>query len=191
MSTTLDHTFGPAEKSPSAWPCAIFGHEMDNRTAATDGDRPRCGRCREPFLFEDGRVTHTRHVLGCFLRHHTYVRSGARGGHHEYTCVRCGHPLLFAEERDPYTGASRFHKKVRYLCGLFGHDVHAVTLRAGLTEYACDCGHSFLLADAGLTRVTHPLICTLTGHRVAFVERRGSYREHRCLDCGHTFGWTA
>ena len=191
MSTTLDHTFRHAEKSPSAWPCAIFGHEMDNRTAATDGDRPRCGRCREPFLFEHGRVTHTRHVLGCFLRHHTYVRSGARGGHHEYTCVRCGHPLLFAEERDPYTGASRFHKKVRYLCGLFGHDVHAVTLRAGLTEYACDCGHSFLLADAGLTRVTHPLICTLSGHRVAFVERRGSYREHRCLDCGHTFGWTA
>jgi hypothetical protein len=31
----------------------------------------------------------------------------------------------------------------------------------------------------------------VSGHRVAFVERRGSYREHRCLDCGHTFGWVA
>jgi len=54
--------------------------------------------------------------------------------------------------------------------------------------HSCD---AFLLGDAGLTRVTHPLICTVSGHRVAFVERRGSYREHRCVDCGHTFGWTA
>jgi len=190
VSTTMDDTFRPAGGSTAAWPCALFGHEMDNRSAASEAD-PRCRRCREPFLFEDGRLTHTRHVLGCFLRHHTYVRTGSRGGHNEYTCVRCGHPLLFAAGCDPYAAASRFHKRVRYRCGLFGHAVHPVTVRGGLTEYACGCGHPFLLADAGLTRVTHPLICTVSGHRVAFVERRGSYREHRCLDCGHTFGWTA
>lgn len=171
--------------------CSILGHEMDNRTLAGDGAHPRCGRCRRRFLFEDGSVTHTGHILGCFLRHHTYVRTGARDGHHEYTCVRCGHPLLFAAARDPYAGAARFHKKVRYLCGLFGHDVHVVGERQGLTEYACGCGHSFLLAPRGLSKVRHPLVCTLSGHRVTFVERRDAYREHRCRDCGHTFGVAA
>jgi DNA-directed RNA polymerase subunit RPC12/RpoP len=171
--------------------CAILGHEMDNRTLAGDAAHPRCGRCHQHFLFEDGRLTHTRHVLGCFLRHHTYVRSGARDGHHEYTCVRCGHPLLFEAGRDPYAGAPLFHKKVRYRCGLFGHRVHAVGERHGLTEYACGCGHPFLLARRGMARVTHPLACTLSGHRVAFVERRHAYREHRCVDCGHTFGVAA
>jgi len=125
--------------------CAILGHEMDNRTLAGDARHPRCGRCREPFLHEDGGVTHTRHVLGCF----------------------------------------------RYLCNLFGHHVHAVGERHGLTEYACGCGHSFLLAPRGLAKVTHPLICTVSGHRVVFVERREAYREHRCVDCGHTFGVAA
>jgi DNA-directed RNA polymerase subunit RPC12/RpoP len=171
--------------------CAIFGHEMDNRTLGGDAAHPRCGRCRAPFLHEDGSLTHTRHVLGCFFRHHTYVRTGVRGGHHEYTCVRCGHPLLFEAAHDPYTDAALFHKKVRYLCNLFGHHVHAVGERHGLTEYACRCGHSFLLAPRGLTKVTHPLVCTVSGHRVSFVERRASYREHRCVDCGHTFGVAA
>jgi ribosomal protein S27AE len=152
MSMTLDDTFRPAEGSPSAWPCAVFGHEMDNRTAAADGSHPRCGRCREPFLFEDGRLTHTRHVLGCFLRHHTYVRTGSRGGHNEYTCVRCGHPLLFAEEQDPYAAASRFHKTVRYLCGLFGHAVHAVTGFRAATEsldlqWSSSLSSTFFLVD--------------------------------------------
>ena len=62
-----------------------------------------------------------------------------------------------------------------------------VTVRDGLTEYACGCGHSFLLAKDGLTHVHHPLVCRVSGHRVTFVQRRGSYREHRCLDCGHPF----
>jgi DNA-directed RNA polymerase subunit RPC12/RpoP len=149
----------------AGWACAILGHEMDNRTLAGDAAHPRCGRCRQRFLLEDGSVTHTGHVLGCFLRHHTYVRTGARDGHHEYTCVRCGHPLLFAAGRDPYEGAALFHKKVRYLCGL--------------------------LAPRGLSKVRHPLVCTLSGHRVTFVERRDAYREHRCRDCGHTFGVAA
>ena len=175
----------------AGWACALFGHEMDNRTLAGDAAHPRCRRCRQRFLHEDGSVTRTRHVLGCFLRHHTYVRTGLRDGHHEYTCVRCGHPLLFEVGRDPYAQESLFRKKVRYLCGLLGHDVHTVGARHGLTEYACGCGHSFLLAAPGLARVTHPLVCTLTGHRVRFVERRDAYREHRCVDCGHTFGVVA
>jgi DNA-directed RNA polymerase subunit RPC12/RpoP len=160
---------------------------MDNRTLAADG-RPRCARCRGRFLDEDGSVTHTRHVFGCFLRHHTYVRTGVRDGHNEYTCVRCGHPLLFEHGHDPYADAARFDKRVRYLCSLFGHAVHVVGQRHGMTEYACRCGHSFLSAPRGLTRVTHPLVCTLSGHRVTFVERREDYREYRCRDCGHTFG---
>jgi DNA-directed RNA polymerase subunit RPC12/RpoP len=174
----------------SRWPvsCAIVGHEIDNRTVAADS-RPRCRRCRQPFLFEDGRITHTRHVLVCFFRHHTYVRTDGRAGHHEYTCVRCGHPLLLAADRDPNEPSGPFHKRVRYLCGLFGHAVHEVTVRGGYIEYACDCGHTFLLTEEGLSRVTHPLVCRVSGHRVAFVERRGHYLEHRCLDCGHTFGW--
>lgn len=172
------------------WTCAVFGHEMDNRTLTSKLSHPRCSQCREPFLFEDGRVTHTRHVLGCLFRHHTYVRIGARQGHHEYTCLRCGHPLLFEAGRDPYANEAVFAKKVRYLCNLFGHGVHAVGDRHGLTEYACRCGHSFLRAARDLKRVTHPLACTVSGHRVVFVEARGPYREHRCLECGHTFGVT-
>lgn len=176
--------------SPSAGVCAVLGHEIDNRLAVR-GASPRCRRCGERFLFEDGRVTHTRHVLGCFLRHHTYVRTDRRAGHHEYTCVRCGHPLLLAVDADPYQPSGEFPKRVRYLCGVFGHTVHEITVRGGYIEYGCDCGHSFLLTAKGLTRVTHPFICRMSGHRVAFVERRGQYHEHRCLDCGHTFGWMA
>jgi DNA-directed RNA polymerase subunit RPC12/RpoP len=145
---------------------------MDNRILASAGSQPRCSRCREPFLFEDGRVTHTRHVLGCLLRHHTYIRTGVRHGHNEYTCLRCGHPLLFEAARDPYAKRAMFAKKVRYLCNLFGHAVQAVGERQGLTEYACGCGHSFLRAERSLRRVTHPLVCAVAGHRVVFVEAR-------------------
>lgn len=175
----------------TGWTCAILGHEMDNRTLSSAGGSLLCRHCHEPFLRQDGGLTHTRHVLGCFLRHHTYVRTGERNRHHEYTCLRCGHPLLFAAPDDPYTHAGRFRKKVRYLCGLFGHAVHIVGERHRLTEYACACGHPFLLSARGLSRVTHPLRCTLSGHRVAFLERREGYREHRCVDCGHTFGVAA
>lgn len=81
-------------------------------------------------------------------------------------------------------------------CAILGHEMDNRTLagdgpRHGLTEYACGCGHSFLLAPRGLARVTHPLICAVSGHRVVFVERRQAYREHRCVDCGHTFGVAA
>jgi DNA-directed RNA polymerase subunit RPC12/RpoP len=195
MSTTMDGlAAGRGEAGPrggAALLCAVLGHEMDNRILAGDHATPRCARCDGRILHEDGRITHTRHVLGCFLRHHTYVRTGERDAHNEYTCVRCGHPLLFGREADPYSDAGLFHKKVKYLCGLLGHHVHAVGERHGLTEYACRCGHPFLLAARGLSRVTHPLRCTSSGHRVVFVEQRESYREHRCVDCGHTFGVAA
>jgi hypothetical protein len=102
-------------------------------------------------------------------------------------CQQGGHPLLFAVDSDPYQAAGRFNKKVRYLCNLFGHRAHVVTERAGLTEYACGCGHTFLREARDLSRVTHPPICTLLGHFVRFVERRGGYSEHACLNCGHTF----
>ena len=165
--------------------CRVVGHELDNRLVAVG--RARCRRCHCRFLFEDGRTTHTRHVLGCLLRHHTYRRVGRRAAHNEYACIRCGHPLLVAVDRDEHVDAVLFPKRVRLRCGTFGHAVHRVTVRDGLTEYACGCGHSFLLAQDGLRRVHHPLVCRASGHRVVFVQQRGSYREHRCVRCGHPF----
>jgi predicted RNA-binding Zn-ribbon protein involved in translation (DUF1610 family) len=169
--------------------CALFGHRVDNREfARAAGPERRCG-CGEEYLPQDGAHTRVRHTLSCFLREHTYVRSGTRHGHHEYMCVQCGHPLLFRVDRDPYAGVDQFGKKVRYLCNLFGHDVHTVCQRHGFTEYACDCGHTFLRPQAGLARATHPPVCTVAGHFVRFIERRDGYEEFRCRNCGHTFGF--
>ena len=123
--------------------CGVLGHVVNNevfRRAA--GETRRC-RCGSQYLSEDGSTTHVRHTLSCFLRHHTYGRLADRDGVHEYVCVRCGHPLVYPEKSDPFTGRERFGKKVRYLCGLFGHRVRAVAVRNGFTEYACHCGHSF------------------------------------------------
>ena len=41
----------------------------------------------------------------------------------------------------------------------------------------------------GLARVTHPPVCTVAGHFIRLVERRDGYAEHRCRNCGHTFGF--
>jgi DNA-directed RNA polymerase subunit RPC12/RpoP len=120
-------------------------------------------------------------------RHHTYVRVGRRAAHNEYACIRCGHPLLLAVDRDEHADAAPFPKKIRLRCATFGHAVHQVTVRDALTEYACGCGHSFLLRQDGLRRVHHPLMCRAAGHRVVFVQQRGNYREHRCVRCGHPF----
>ena len=158
--------------------CFLFGH----RPATPD----RC-RCGAAVLPQDGTRTRVRHVLSCFFLGHHYVRLGARHGHHEYTCLDCGHPLLFRATRDPYATRERFLKKVRYLCNLFGHRVHTVTRRAGLTEYACNCGHSFLREEADLERVTHPPVCLVAGHFVRFLEERRGHVEHVCEGCGHTF----
>jgi hypothetical protein len=169
--------------------CALFGHEVDNRRFAAEGPVKSCG-CGRVILRDDGSETRTRHTLSCFLGHHTYSRIGTRHGHNEYMCRQCGHPLLFDVRNDPYVAAPSFEKKVRYLCGIFGHRTHVVTTRAGVTEYACGCGHSFLRKDSSLRRVTHPPICVAVGHFVRFVERRGGYSEHCCRNCGHTFGFS-
>ena len=141
------------------------------------------------MLARDASATHVRHVLSCFLGHHTYVRTGTRSGHNEYMCHDCGHPLLFRCESDPYEPARPFAKRVRYLCSLFGHAVHTVGMRGGLTEYACGCGHSFLREARHRTRVFHPLACFFRGHFVAFFSIRDGFAEFRCRVCGHPFGF--
>jgi len=168
--------------------CALFGHEVDNRRFEAESPAKSCG-CGRAILHEDDSETRTRHTLSCFLRHHSYVRIGTRHGHNEYMCRQCGHPLLFEVGSDPYASVAAFDKRVRYICGLFGHRVHVVTERAGLTEYACGCGHTFLRKARSLKRVTHPPICAVLGHFVRFVEHRGGYAEHCCRNCGHTFGF--
>lgn len=168
--------------------CALFGHEVDNHRFEAEAPAKSCG-CGRAILHEDGSETRTRHTLSCFLGHHSYVRVGTRHGHNEYMCRQCGHPLLFEVGSDPHASVAAFEKRVRYLCGLFGHRVHVVTERAALTEYACGCGHTFLREARGLKTVTHPPICVVLGHFVRFVERRSGYAEHCCRNCGHTFGF--
>ena len=55
-----------------------------------------------------GAVTRVRHTLSCFLGHHTYQHLVDRDDHHEYVCVQCGHPLLFAADSDPYADSAIF-----------------------------------------------------------------------------------
>jgi hypothetical protein len=167
--------------------CAVLGHAVDNRRG--DGPQRRCLCCGARYLLRDGSATRVRHTLSCFLGHHTYQRTATRHGHHEYVCTRCGHPLLFKTDSDPYAASRSFTKRVRYLCGLTGHRVHVVCPRNGLTEYACGCGHTFLLARRGLKRVRHPAVCVTTGHYVRFVESRAGHEEYLCRNCGHTFGF--
>lgn len=175
---------------------------MDNAAfrIGASGDR-RC-RCGAEYLREDGSLTHVRHTLSCFLRHHTYTRMADRDGVDEYVCVRCGHPLVFTADADPFdcgttpprgttlkgrTTHRTFTKRVRYLCGLFGHRVAAVAGRDGFFEYACHCGHSFLKLQAGARTIRHPLVCFFRAHRVRFLTRRQGYAEYVCDDCGHPF----
>ncbi len=168
--------------------CAVWGHHVDNhRFQETASRHGRTCRCGARYLERDGSATRVRHTLSCFLGHHTYERLAIRDGHHEYVCVQCGHPLLFAADRDPYAQATLFDKKVRYLCGLFGHRVREVTRRAGLVEYACGCGHTFLRPESGLEIVHHPAICVAAGHWITFLTTRGGYSEYICQHCGHPF----
>jgi hypothetical protein len=167
--------------------CAVWGHLVDNEVfrAASGHDR-RC-RCGTEYLQENGAATHVRHTLSCFLRHHTYVLLLDRDGVHEYVCVRCGHPLVFRRDADPFADRDRFPKKVRYACGLLGHRVSEVATRDGFVEYACHCGHSFLKRAGGARKIRHPLICFFTAHRITFLTRRAGYAEYVCEDCGHPF----
>jgi len=166
--------------------CAIWGHHVDNHEFRSGGADRRC-RCGAPYLGRCGEATRVGHTLSCFLGHHTYERLIDRDGCHEYVCVQCGHPLLFAADRDPYASAPRFDKKVRYLCGLFGHHVRAVTTRHGFVEYACFCGHTFLRAERNLGVIRHPAICVAAGHWITFVASRAGYSEYVCRNCGHPF----
>ena len=169
----------------SGFVCLIWGHAVHNTQFAV-GERA-CTRCGMVCLGDDREVIRIGHTLSCFLNHHTYERVAEREGHTEYACVRCGHPLLFPTGADPYRGRGQFPKRVRYLCGLFGHQVHAVTERGGGTEYACHCGHSFVHQPQGREMVRHPLFCVLFGHWVSFVGRRGAFSEYACRNCGHPF----
>ena len=167
--------------------CWVWGHAVQNEVFVHgDGERA-CTRCGRPMLRDDGAVIRVGHTLSCFLVNHTYEPVVKRHGHTEYACVRCGHPLLFRLGADPYAGQGLFDKRVRYLCGLFGHRVHPVTERDGGTEYACGCGHSFVHHPTAQTLVRHPLRCVLLGHWIAFVERRGAFSEYACRACGHPF----
>jgi hypothetical protein len=168
--------------------CSIWGHQVDNHLFAAAAGRTRTCRCGVRYLGDDGAsVTRVRHTLSCFLGHHTYKRLVNRDGYHEYVCVQCGHPLLFRADRDPYASTERFDKKVRYLCGLFGHRVDRATTRDGLIEYACGCGHTFVRAEENLSKIRHPLICVVAGHWIRFLTTRASFSEYVCRNCGHPF----
>jgi DNA-directed RNA polymerase subunit RPC12/RpoP len=167
--------------------CAVWGHEVDNHRFGNETEVQRRCRCGKPYLYRDGSLTHVRHTLSCFFGHHTYRKLTDRDGHREYVCVQCGHPLLFEATSDPYDRRPLFKKKVRYLCGLFGHDVHVVGDRDGYREFACHCGHTFLKPQQALTHITHPAICVLSGHRITYLASRAGFLEYVCRDCGHPF----
>jgi DNA-directed RNA polymerase subunit RPC12/RpoP len=167
--------------------CLVWGHPVDNQRFRREGAAGLRCRCGTPYLAADGSHTHVRHTLSCFLGHHTYTKVIDRAGCHEYVCIRCGHPLLFAAGDDPYAASATFDKKVRYLCGLFGHAVKHIIDRNGFSEYACRCGHTFLKARGAVSHIRHPWICVVSGHRVRYVESRGGYAEYVCRDCGHPF----
>jgi hypothetical protein len=166
--------------------CALWGHHVDNHVLAHSSFDRRC-RCGEVYLRRDGSITRVRHTLSCFLGRHTYRVLADRDGCREYVCVQCGHPLVYAHDDDPYAQSSVFRKRVRYLCGVFGHRVAAVSTRDGRVEYACHCGHSFLMERGGLQTIRHPLVCVVLGHFVRHVTARAGYDEFLCVNCGHPF----
>ena len=193
-SELTDYSRTPAIKS--TWmariSCALWGHHVDNHVfLETWRPSHRTCRCGAAYLGMDGSLTRVRHTLSCFLGHHTYQHLVDRHNHHEYVCVQCGHPLLFAADSDPYASSGLFDKKVRYLCGIFGHQVSRVTTRDGFVEYACRCGHTFLRPESEVAMVKHPLRCVLAGHWISFLTARAGYAEYLCLHCGHPFCFAA
>ena len=157
---------------------------MNNRRFQKTWPQKFC-RCGELIL--STKPTPIRHILSCFFLGHCYVFLSSRDQHDEYMCTRCGHPLLFRIEENTFAEKRQFRKKVRYLCGLFGHSVHRVVRRQEFWEYACFCGHSFLKKEAELKRITHPLLCVLAGHFVEQIGDRSDRSEFLCKVCGHTF----
>jgi len=161
--------------------CLILGHRAANQTSC---------ECLERSLTEDGRLTHVRHIMTCFLNGHTYERLTDRDAHHEYICKSCGHQWLVSEKADPFDTKESFVKRPRYWCSVFGHKVYTLGERHGLMEYVCPCGHSFMTRSKTLTRIKHPVTCTLLGHFVRHLADRLGFSEHVCGVCGHTFCYT-
>ena len=176
--------------SSVALSCALWGHHVDNRVLGSHHGPTRC-RCGARYLSRDGSLTRVRHTLSCFVGTHSYTRLGDRDECREYVCVQCGHPLVYRSEHDPYHASSGFRKKVRYLCGLFGHNVSVVATRDGFVEYACHCGHTFLKGATDARTIRHPLVCVALGHYVRYVTARGGYHEFMCVNCGHPFCFAA
>lgn len=167
--------------------CVVWGHSVDNHQLGTErNDHHHC-RCGARYLARDGSLTRVRHTLSCFLGKHEYTKLVERDGCREYVCVQCGHPLVYRTDVDPYRATRGFKKKVRYLCGLFGHEVEVVSTRNGWVEHACHCGHSFLRPEKHDGKIHHPLVCVLSGHYVRFVTSRAGYDEFICVNCGHPF----
>lgn len=176
---------------PPTWreaSCALWGHHVDNHVFEREARRCRCGA---DYLARDGSITRVRHTLSCFFGHHSYKPLAERDGCHEYVCEQCGHPLVYRAGGDPYRNSAGFKKKVRYLCGLFGHRVKAVATRDGFVEHACHCGHSFLVPERTETKIHHPISCVLMGHYVRYVTSRAGYDEFICVNCGHPFCFVA
>ena len=169
--------------------CAIFGHRVNNRNWRWGRGLRHCD-CGEAFLNDEGGETRIGHVFKCFFGGHRYRRVGSRHGHNEYACIRCGHPLLIDEAADMYPAQGIFKKRVNYACGLFGHNVHRVTARRGVTEYACGCGHTFLREEARASEIHHPMKCVLAGHFVRCVGAHAGLSEYLCRNCGHPFLFT-
>ena len=166
--------------------CTLLGHRV-HHTRIDEDFRTRCVRCDTPILGGNESASRVAHTLSCFLGWHHYVPVARRADHNEFVCERCGHPLLFAVDRDPYSSNSKFKKKVNYGCGLFGHRVHVVRTETETTEYACRCGHTFVRHPEGRSLVRHPLRCVLLGHWISFVDTRGRFSEYACRTCGHPF----
>lgn len=160
--------------------CSLFGHFV----SFSPGRECRCGI---KILQTDGTQTRIRHVVSCFLAGHQYSFVQTRNEHDEFSCSKCGHPLLFRIDRNAHPHDQPFVKKVRYLCNLFGHQVHAVTGRNGFFEYACNCGHTFVKKQIALKHIKHPVICLFAGHFVRLLCQRSGLDEFYCRNCGHTF----
>jgi DNA-directed RNA polymerase subunit RPC12/RpoP len=161
--------------------CALIGHKAAARNSCS------CLRYR---LTVDGTHTHVRHILSCFVMGHRFERLIDRDGLREYICSECGHQLLVQSDQDPFAHYDSFQKRPCYWCSIFGHHVERVAERAGLIEYLCKCGHSFLKRHA-VRKIKHPAICTLAGHFVRFVCCRQGYSEYVCGVCGHAFLYEA